>query len=156
MKTSFTSYTKLLIALITLSMLSSLHAKDQATSGRLKGTLVYATNTPEGDAKAQPISGLLKKLISKKGLAYKHYYTIGSDSKPIKNGSQNHLQPNSQIKISFEPLSGGKGVALDYWQGGKKTFSTKTATLQERTPLIISGPSWRQGKVLIILEKSGQ
>jgi|GEM_PF-6533484 len=147
MKTSF-SHSLTLLTLLSAFLLCAAQAKDGPT-GKLKATLVYATNSPEGDGNAKPVPSNLNSAISKKKLPFKHFYLLGSDTKPIRPGAVNELRPNSQIKISFQPS--GKGVALDYFQGGKKAFSTK-APLTSGKPFIITGPTWRKGKVIIILE----
>jgi len=161
MKTSFRSSHRLLITLLALALLPLTATADpgKVVIGKLKGTLVYATNNPQGNAKAKPVSSAINEIVSKKEPLYKHYYLIGSDQQDIYKGYENELKPlpSGRIKLAFEPVKSSKGgteLEIDYWLGGKKTFSTKTPKLTSGTPMIIHGPKWRKGRVLIILERS--
>lgn len=145
MKTSFSP----LILLALVLLISSVSAQ-KTISGSLKGTVVYATNSPQGNENAKPVPANLKNAVSQKS-PYKHFYLVGSDTKSIRAGAVSELRPTSQITLAFQPS--GSGVAIDYIQGGKKAFSTKAA-LTAGTPFIISGPNWRDGKLIIILEHS--
>jgi len=125
--------------------------------GALKGTLIYATNAPEEHKNAKPLPSTFRNILEKNKLPYSSYYLLGSDQQDIYKGYQNWLKPISnsdQLMLSFEPKQSSqnsKEIEIAFWQDKKKVFCTKTLALSSSDPLIITGPNWRNGKVIIIL-----
>lgn len=125
--------------------------------GSLKGTLIYATNAPEEHENAKPLSDSLKQNLIDNKLPFSSYYLLGSDQQDIYKGYQNWLKPISnseKLMLSFEPkqsAQNGNDIEIAFWQDKKKVFCTKTLSLDASEPLIITGPKWRNGKVIIIL-----
>lgn len=124
---------------------------------QLKGSLIYATNgeTVEG---SKVLTGAARDFItSKSGLEYKEYYLIGKDNASVFRTYQTWLQPikrSEALMLSGEPKSiSDDGITFDmkFWQDKKEIFSVKSSA-KYNAPFIITGPSWRDGKLLYILE----
>jgi len=129
----------------------------QKVIGKLKGTLIYATNAPEDNTNAKPLSESLKASLAEKQLPYTAYYLLGTDHQDVYKGYQNWLKPiqdSEKLMLSFESKnmsSTGNEIEVSFWQDKKKVFCTKTLTFEPKEPVIITGPKWRNGKVIIIL-----
>ena len=124
--------------------------------GEIKSTLIYATDNSE---KSEEVKGKLLKVIKTQcKLDYKKYYDIGSSSASIFRSYQGWLQPikgSEKMMLSFEPKSvSSKDIAftVHFWQDNKKVFTTDTPKISYDEPFFITGPAWRSGKLLFILE----
>ncbi len=126
--------------------------------GKLKGSIVYATNSNESSQNATPVSGALQRTIVANKLPFATYYLLGTDRQDVYKGYPNWLKPmrgSDAMMLSYEPkqtTAEGIKVEVSFWQNKQKIFSTKTLTIKPGTPLIFTGPQWRNGKVLIVLE----
>lgn len=124
--------------------------------GKIKSTLIYATNSPEKSAEVK--GELLEVITSQCKLDYKKYYNIGSSSASVFRSYQGWLQPikgSEKVMLSYEPKSvSSKDIAftIHFWQDNKKIFTTDTPKISYDQPFFITGPAWRSGKLLFILE----
>jgi len=154
--------TKLIIStlLVTLTFLVNAKEKDpgKAVIGNLKATFVYATNTAEDPAKATLLSDKLLAEVNQKKLNFAHYYTVGSDMQKIYKCYPNWLKPfkgSDKIMICYEvkkPCQEGAEVEIEFWREKQKVFSTTAINITCKKPLIITGPKWRDGKIIMIFE----
>lgn len=152
-------YTLIILSLIGIVNADNLSASPE-TVGQLKGTIIYAVNEKDSKSAEVPeVTGLLKKAInSDASLKHNYYHELGNDQKEISRADENWLHPiqnSDQLKLRYDcKTATEKGVVLtiSFWQENKKIFSTEPFTLSKEAPLIISGPDWREGKLLIAVE----
>jgi len=129
--------------------------------GQLKGTMIYATNsTNEKNSTAKKLDGELRKVINKhEKLDFKEYLKLGTDTQSVFRSYENWLKPikgSDQVMLSFEPKAetkDGYKFDINFWQNKRKVFTTQ-ANLTPDTPLLITGPDWRGGKIVFALELS--
>lgn len=154
----------LLLTGISLLLPASLTAKpnDQGkdTVGKLKATLYIGTN---GDVKSlgklQPVDKkMTAKLQDIQKMKFKNYGKLGQDSQPVLRSYENWLaplRPSKEILLSYESkgLSGNNALRLDLelWQQSRKVMKTDPV-LKIGKPLLILGPKWRGGTLIIAVE----
>lgn len=125
--------------------------------GKLKFTLIYATNG-HGQEGATMLQGATREyVINETKLDYEKYYVLGDNEAAVYRSYEEWLQPikgSQAVMLSYEPKSvTEKGIKFDlnFWQGKKKTFSTvNDAAYGEK--IIIIGSPWKEGKLLYILD----
>lgn len=133
--------------------------------GKLKATLYIGTDgditsfgTNLKNVDAQTLESFRR--IGK--MQFKQYCTLGSDTQPIFRSYENWLsplKPSEEILLSFESrgetltTKGLKGLRLDLelWQQKRKVMKSDPI-LQLGKPLLILGPKWREGTLIIAVE----
>lgn len=162
-----TSFLKLLLLSICLLLPTSLMAQaDQGgdSVGKLKATLYIGTDGDVAalgelgeklnrvdDATAAKLRGIAK-------MKFAHYRSLGTDTQPVLRSYENWLRPlnpSKEILLSYESkgLSGTDGLRLDLelWQQSRKLMKTDPV-LKLGKPLLILGPKWRGGQLIIAVE----
>lgn len=151
------------LARIALMIALAFNAWGQEDPGKnqlgMVGVKVYfATN---GDVKtagerASAISDSEMGLLRKEArLRFKHYRLLGSDQQPLYRSYENWaepLKPSDEVMIRFEAQSAPTGqqavLDLELWLSRKKTIKTD-ARIEVDKPLLILGPEWRGGRLII-------
>lgn len=122
--------------------------------------VIYATNGDPKDAqvKGEAVSDKLKERLRKEHhLDFVNYRLLGSDYQPLMRSYESWaepLKPSDEILIRFSAL--GKptktSAILDFelWTGKRKIIKTD-ARLEEDKPLILLGPEWRGGRLVILV-----
>ena len=129
--------------------------------GTIRATLYIGTDedvSSLGD-KLQLVSPEIKKqLASIERTRFMHYRLLGSDTQPVLRTYENWLtplKPSEEILLSFESRgrseNGGIRLDLEFWQQKRKVM-TSDPTLKIGHPLIILGPKWRGGTLIISVE----
>lgn len=132
--------------------------------GQVKATLYIGTNediAKLGDKVKQssPLDeATLKQLQSVGKLKFKHYRQLGQDTQPVFRSYENWLsplKPSEEILLSFESrgrsTDGGLRLDLEFWQHRRKVMKSDPV-LHKGRPLIILGPKWRGGHLIIAVE----
>jgi len=126
-------------------------------TGKIYGTLIYASDLAEDGKKA--LTGPLREVIKQdKALSHLHYYELGKDHSPVYKAYESWLRPlNSSQKfmLTCEPkaqTTDGQKLEVSFWIDKEKVFSTSVIDVTYDVPLFISGPRWRDGKVVIAVE----
>jgi hypothetical protein len=125
-------------------------------------TVYHATNGDAGAAgqRAKAASeDLVKRLTSEQKLKFAHYRELGKDAKPLFRSYENWAQPlppSDEILLRFEAqskLSKEKRRRLDIelWLSRKKILKTD-APMEPGKPLLMLGPEWRGGRLIISVE----
>ena len=129
--------------------------------GSLKATLYIGTDgevAKLGDKVTEVSAEVEKKLSSIKKMRFKHYRKLGTDVQPVYRSYENWLsplKPSEEILLSFEASGrskdGGMRLDLELWQHKRKVMKSDPALLKGR-PLLILGPKWRGGTLIIAVE----
>lgn len=132
--------------------------------GRLKATLYIGTNDDisklgEKAKKAPPVAeAVIKQLQSIKKMRFKHYLKLGEDTQSVFRSYENWvspLKPSEEILLSFESRGrssdGGLRLDLEFWQHRRKVMKSDPV-LYLSQPLLILGPKWRGGTMIIAVE----
>ncbi|MFK7851453.1 MAG: hypothetical protein AB8D78_10790 [Akkermansiaceae bacterium] len=161
MKRGFYQCLPLLVGIVLGALFSTLNAQQdpgREEVGQLLVTVFYATNgDPEaaGERSEKVTAELIKKFESSEHLKFTHYRTLGAESQEIFRTYENWaqpLKPSDEILVRFEPSSKptAEKVSLDLelWLSRKKILKTD-AKLKLGHPLLVLGPEWRGGRLII-------
>lgn len=132
----------------------------RAAIANVRVCVLYATNgSPKAaKVKGEPVSQELKDRLRKEHqLEFVNYRLLGSDYQPLMRSYESWaepLKPSDEILVRFAAL--GKpsktSAILDFelWMGKRKIIKTD-ARLEEDKPLILLGPEWRGGRMVILV-----
>jgi hypothetical protein len=132
----------------------------RAAIANVRVCVIYATNgSPKAaQVKGESISQELKDRLRKEHrLDFVNYRLLGSDYQPLMRSYESWaepLKPSDEILVRFAAL--GKptktSAILDFelWMGKRKIIKTD-ARLEENKPLILLGPEWRGGRMVILV-----
>ena len=143
---------------------AAVSAEDQEgkeTVGRIKATLYIGTDGDVsllGDKVTEVDGARAKQLRSIEKMQFKHYRKLGEDTKAVFRSYENWLtplKPSKEILLSFESrgrsAEGGLRLDLELWQHRRKVMKSDPV-LQKGRPLLILGPKWRGGTMIIAVE----
>ncbi|MCW1887827.1 hypothetical protein OKA04_24020 [Luteolibacter flavescens] len=130
--------------------------------GTLTVTVYHATN---GDAEASgqrakaASEEIVKRLTGEQKLKFAHYRELGRDSKPLFRSYENWAQPlppSDEILLRFEAQSTltkekRRRLDIELWLSRKKILKTGAA-MEIGKPLLVLGPEWRGGRMIIAAE----
>jgi hypothetical protein len=129
--------------------------------GKIKATLYLGSNdAPEklGALLAPVDQSMQKRLRNIKQMHFQHYHKLGSDTQPIFRSYENWLtplSPSEEILLSFESqgraAEDGMRLDLELWQHRRKVMKSNPV-LHVGRPLLILGPKWRGGTMIIAVE----
>ena len=116
------------------------------------GALVYASSA---DTK-KPVPTELSKKLGKAFKDYKSFELLGQHTQGVVfRDYVNWIVPSDEINLELESKGpakgGGMNVLLKLWQK-KKVLVKSDVVLQPGRPLFISGPEWRGGRLIFVLE----
>lgn len=147
--------------LILPSTLAAQQDNGKETVGELKATLYIGTDGDVADlgSNLKEVPSIVEtKLRNVEKMKFKHYRNLGTDKQPVLRSYENWLRPlnpSKEILLSYE----SKGVSkkntlrldLELWQQSRKLMKTDPV-LQVGKPLLILGPKWRGGQLIIAVE----
>ena len=151
------------LLLISLLISGAFAQKDigKEAVGTIKATLYIGTDgdvSKLGDKLKLVSPEEKKKLMSIERTRFMHYRLLGSDTQPVLRSYENWLaplKPMEEILLSFESRGrsedGGLRINLEFWQQ-KRKIMTSDPVLKLEHPLIILGPKWRDGTLIISVE----
>ena len=135
--------------------------KGKEVVGKVKATLYIGTDDgPEklGENLAVVGEAVAKRLRSIKPMKFRHYRILGSDVQPVFRSYENWLsplKPSEEILLSYESrghsADGGLRLDLEFWQHRRKVMKSDPV-LYPGKPLLILGPKWRGGSLIIAVE----
>lgn len=153
--------------ILTLLSIGSLFAQDAPKDigkekiGVVKTTVYFGTDSSTEDIgkNATPLTPAeLKKLKSIHKMSFKDYRKLGHDIRSVLRTYENWsspLKPSEEIMLSFESRGrsekGGLKLDLELWQHKRKVMKSDPLLYKGR-PLIILGPKWRDGRLIIAVE----
>ncbi len=129
--------------------------------GQMKATLYIGIDTDPSKLGAKAVEvdkAMLKRFRNVEKLRFKHYRKLGSDKQPVFRSYENWLtplKPSEEILLSFESRGrsndGGLRLDLEFWQHRRKVMKSDPV-LHVGHPLLILGPKWRGGHLIIAVE----
>jgi len=135
--------------------------KGQQVVGKVKATLYIGTNgerTQLGVELAEVEEAMARRLRHIKPMNFRHYGKLGSDIQPVFRSYENWLtplKPSEEILLSYESrgftADGGLRLDLEFWQQRRKVMKSDPVLHLEK-PLLILGPKWRGGTLIIAVE----
>ncbi len=135
--------------------------KGKETVGRIKATLYIGTDGDVsllGGKVTEVDAATVKHLGGIEKMQFKHYRKLGDDTKAVFRSYENWLtplKPSEEILLSFESrgrsAEGGLRLDLELWQHRRKVMKSDPI-LQKGRPLLILGPKWRGGTIIIAVE----
>ncbi|MFT3990472.1 MAG: hypothetical protein QM680_03590 [Luteolibacter sp.] len=152
----FSIFTGLLLALTGVSAAQEDPGKENI--GRISVGVIYATNGDPSLAgrKLTPlVSKFEKQIRTEKQLVFKSYGWLGREVKPLFRSYENWaqpLKPSDEVLVRFEarklPTPDVTPIDLELWLSRKKILKTDV-TLKGEKPLLVLGPEWRGGHLII-------
>lgn len=153
----------LLFAVFCQTMMAAAESADdpgRAVIANVRVCVIYATN---GSPKAAKVAGsavsadLKERLRKEHKLDFVNYRLLGSDYEPLQRSYESWaepLKPSDEILIRFaalgKPTQDSAILDLEMWMGKRKIIKTD-ARLEEDKPLIMLGPEWRSGRIVILV-----
>lgn len=157
----------ILLSLTTFLSLGAIHAQDTKKDigkdqiGKIKTTVYFGTDssTENLEKHTTPVpEAELKKLRGIQKMSFKNYRTLGHDTRSVLRSYENWtspLKPSEEIMLSFESRgrndTGGLKLDLELWQDKRKVMKSDPLLYKGR-PLLILGPKWRSGRLIIAVE----
>lgn len=153
--------TSLIAALFLIAPAALAQDSGEEKVGSLMATLYIGTNTDVkklGDKVTKVKAAAEKRLKSIEKMRFKHYRKLGSDTQPVFRSYENWLsplKPSEEILLSYESsgrsTDGGMRLDLELWQHKRKVMKSDPV-LRKGRPLLILGPKWRGGTLIIAVE----
>lgn len=126
----------------------------------LRVCVIWATDgdPKEGKVQGKKLSGEVEERLRKdERLKFGHYLLLGSDYQPLMRSYESWaepLKPSDHILVRFsalgKPAPNSAIVDLEMWMGKRKIIKTD-ARLEEDKPLILLGPDWRDGRLVVFV-----
>ena len=124
--------------------------------------IVYHATNGDGAAageRAKPVTEeVAQRLGREEKLRFSKYLEVGRDTKPLFRSYENWAQPlppSDEILLRFEAQSklSKESMRLDVelWLSRKKILKTDAA-MEPGKPLLVLGPEWRGGRLIISVE----
>jgi len=142
------------------------HAEDSGKQaiGKIKATLYIGSDSApqtlgDNTKKWAPVPATTTKRFQHiASMRFKHYQKLGEDTQSVFRSYENWLaplKPSEEILLSFESRGidprGGLLLDLEFWQHRRKVMKS-APRLKKGTPLLILGPKWRGGTLIIAVE----
>lgn len=126
--------------------------------GKVNVTVYYATDGDVAAAgpRATGVENALEKRLRKEEkLRFKHYRLLGQDTQSLFRSYENWaqpLKPSDEVLVRFEarslPTKASTRLDLELWLSRKKILKTDVLLEGDR-PLLVLGPEWRGGRLII-------
>ena len=124
--------------------------------------IVYHATNGDGAAageRAKPVTEeVAQRLGREEKLRFSKYLEVGRDTKPLFRSYENWAQPlppSDEILLRFEAQSklSKESMRLDVelWLSRKKILKTDAA-MEPGKPMLVLGPEWRGGRLIISVE----
>lgn len=141
-----------------LRLVSAPEDPGKSVVGEVTVTVYYATDGDPAAAgpKAKVVGKALeKRLRNEEKLRFKQYRLLGDDTQPLFRSYENWaqpLKPSEEVLVKFEarsrPTKEATHLNLELWLSRKKILKTDVQ-LQGDHPLLVLGPEWRGGRLII-------
>lgn len=129
--------------------------------GKIRATLyigIDADPSTLGDKVQAVDAAVAKRLRAVEKMTFKHYRKLGDDTQSVFRSYENWLtplKPSEEILLSYESrgrsADGGLRLDLEFWQHRRKVMKSDPVLYKGR-PLLILGPKWRGGTLIIAVE----
>lgn len=147
--------------LLTLPAVRAQEDPGKEAMGQVTVTVYYGTDgdpSAAGARSTEVSKEIAARLSREEKLRFAKYRRIGGDVKPLYRSYENWAQPlppSDEILIRFEAQSqlSNRQMRLDLelWLSRKKILKTD-APLAPDKPLLVLGPEWRGGRLILVIE----
>ncbi|MDB6137512.1 MAG: hypothetical protein JWO94_584 [Verrucomicrobiaceae bacterium] len=126
-----------------------------ATSGKVWGALIYATNGKPA-VMTNSVPADLKDLPKRLGKVFKftRFEILGDHTQDIFRQYESWVVPSRELFLKLDSKGpapgGGLKLNLQFWRLEQVLVKTD-AVLQPKSPLFIKGPKWRDGQLIFVL-----
>lgn len=149
-----------LIACIGAALTGMAAAQEDPGKAKIARVCVTVYHATDEDA---PVVGkhpavtaeMADRLRREERLRFKHYRVLGQDTQPLLRSYESWaqpLKPSDEVLVRFEaqgvPTKQRVALDLELWLGRKKIVKTD-ARLEGNRPLLVLGPAWRGGRLII-------
>lgn len=145
-----------LVALLVFALPAFAQVDERDIVGKVEAKIVYASEVLSEEGK--PIGVDLENLLrSSPPLNFAHYRLLGSDSQPLFRSYENWLSPlgaSKNLLIQFDSLGNDREsvrLNLRLWQANEVIVKSEVR-LRKDKPLLIRGPRWRDGQLIVMIE----
>lgn len=112
-----------------------------------------ATSPKEPPAELKPVVSRLKRVFG-----YNQFEVLGTDTKPVGDGTEQELKPATQFWLKFKArrasakeARGGYLLNLELYQD-KRALVDTVAMIAPESPLFFRGPLHARGQIIIVLQ----
>lgn len=146
---------------VTLLAAGPAHAVEDPGKARiamLRVSVYHATNGDPHAAGPKAIeidAATAERFRREQRLRFRHYRLLGQDTQPLLRSYENWaepLKPSDEVMVRFEaqgrPTKQTALLDLELWLARKKIVKTD-ARLEGDKPLLMLGPEWRCGRLII-------
>jgi hypothetical protein len=144
----------LALLLLCAAAVPSLHADDKDRENFMMAKIYYGSNDASQNTLAanDPLKKSLTKLIG-----YPYYKKLGCSDTRIDATHAQALDPcNKLFYIKFKPVDGKPGIFQFELLKGEESLLKGEFRPRRKTPLIITGPHYDQGSLVLILNTCTQ
>jgi hypothetical protein len=134
-----------------------LPAVKPATDGKVWGALVYASNEAQsstGTASEVPADFADIPQRLGKVFPFSRYEIIGQHLQDVFREYESWVVPTKDLFLKVDSKGpaegGGMNLHLQFWRDQQVVVKTD-AVLKAGSPLFISGPKWREGRLIFVL-----
>ena len=128
-----------------------------ATEGHVWGALIFATNDASQLTGAkEPIHAELPRLNERlaKVFPFKHFEILGQHRQDIFREYESWVVPSRDLFMKIDSKGpadkGGVNLHLQVWRE-QQVLVKSDAVLRKDSPLFISGPPWKEGRLIFVL-----
>lgn len=112
--------------------------------------IIFGSNQP-----SEPLPPPLDRCLPKfrRLFGFQHFKLLGQNTQTVRSGTESWLVPSKEffLKVgNLEPLDGGYRMTLTLFQNRRQLLEADVKLARE-SPLVIRGPSWGRGTVIIVL-----
>lgn len=129
--------------------------------GMVTVTVYHATNgdpTAAGPRAKEVSEEVARRLASDERLKFSRYLELGRDVRPLFRSDDSWAQPlppSDEILVCLEAQSKASKesmrVDVELWLSRKKVLKT-VVSMEAAKPLLVLGPEWRGGRMIVALE----
>jgi hypothetical protein len=157
-------FQKLITALLFLAIHGGLQAIEDPGRTRIAEIRVTVYHATDGDPnaagpRALPVPHMTSsRFSSEEELRFKHYRRIGHETIPLLRSYESWskpLKPSDVMELRVEaqgqPTKKSAQLDVEVWLSRDKVLKMD-AKLEEKKPLYVLGPEWRDGRIIIAIE----
>ncbi len=157
MKSLFVIFFALTLGAVAQEVAQPLPVKKPATDGKVWGALIYATTDASkltGSTEKAPDSQKDLNARLAKVFPYTQFEIIGQHVQDVFREYESWVVPSRDLFLKIDSKGpaqgGGMNLHLQVWREQQVLVKTD-AVLRTGSPLFISGPKWRDGQLLFVL-----
>lgn len=150
----------IIAAMLAAGIAGAVEDPGKARIATLQVTVYHATDGdpaaagPKALAVEEAIAGRFRR---EQRLRFRHYRLLGQDTQPLLRSYESWaepLKPSDEVMVRFEaqgrPTKQSAVLDVELWLARKKTVKADARITHEK-PLLMLGPEWRGGRLIIAI-----